>query len=371
VDDVQRALASGNSIERAARLANAFRSPQPLEWDGIVALYAREISALDESDVAPFVEAWVAQDVEAALAGIRAWPYASKREIGIRMLLESVARTEPDRTISFLDRLIGIYPRQKSGFQLAVAKGWSATDPNRLREYLLELPAGQLGAPLGFSLGMVARHHGVPFMLEWSERLIDETLIPQARSKILRKAARTAARRDPARAAKWVESLYGEEYGGDGPTAVADAWILVSPFEALQWLENEAPPASRPTALELSFGRWLFDDREAAVEWITSVDRTEFHDAALSSLARNVARRSGDEAVELCTTILKKDTRQKCLITVGRIWIRTDAAAAETWLENSDLDEATRESIRFEGNRRSVDQTKRTRVENESPGVEE
>jgi hypothetical protein len=230
--------------------------------------------------------------------------------------------------------------------QAGFVNGLAASDPEGLRGYLRGLDKEAIGAPLGLALGILARQHGVDALLAWTEDLIGETPDAQLRAKIFRKAARTAARRDPHLAAEWIDAHWGRDYAADGPSAVAEAWILLAPLDAIDWLRLKAPAESHSKALGLAFGRWLYEDAAAAKNWLDATERTRFRDPAIAAYARNLARRVPEEAIGQCERVLESETREKCFISAARSWLKRDRAAAAAWLDDSPLDEESRDSLR-------------------------
>jgi hypothetical protein len=343
---VRDALATRGSQARMARLVPALQALTADDVDAVAAAYARRISTLSECDIAPFVDAWAQIDAEQALEGAAAWPDAPKRAIGLRNALEAVTSREPDRGRALYETLTEGHPALRTDLQIGLVSGWAASDPEGLRGYLRGLSKEAIGAPLGVALGMIARHHGVDALLAWTEDLIRETPDGQLRVKIFRKAARTAARRDPLLAADWITAHRGRDYAKYGASAVAEAWILVAPLDALAWLEAGAPAESRAQALELAFGRWRHEDRAAALNWLGSEERTHFHDPAVAVHARALVRRSPEEAIGWCEQVIEPVTREKCFLSVVREWFKKDGAAAAAWLDESSLDEAMRDSLR-------------------------
>ena len=284
-------------------------------------------------------------DAEQAFAGIGAWPYRLRRELGLRAAVEALASREPEAARVHFESLAERYPGLRAELRTGLLTGWAAADPDGLRDYVRSLSDSEMGPALGDTLGVIALHHGVEALLAWAELLIQQTPDERLRAKIFRKAARNAARREPLRASDWVAAHAQHDFAVDGLPAVAEAWILVEPLAALEWLETASPAERRAKALELAYGRWLYEDNAAATSWLESTERTSFHDSAVASNARNRVRRAPLEAAGWCEQVIDPETREKCLVSVVVTWLRKDRPGAEAWLEGSSLDREARESL--------------------------
>jgi hypothetical protein len=367
---VREALTTGGSLARMARLVPALHALSEDEVDAVAAVYAREISTLGECDIAPFVDAWARIDAEQALEGTAAWPYAAKRKIGLRNALEAVTSREPDRGRTLYETLTESHPALRADLQIDLVSGWAAADPEGLRGYLRGLSKQEITESAGLALEMIARYHDVDTMLAWTDEFIEETPDAQLPTNFFKKAASIATRFDPLRATTWVGAHWGRDYAEAGPSAVAHAWILVAPLDAIAWLQTEAPAESRAKALESAFRRWLIEDRAAAMNWLGSEERTRFHDPAVAVHAHDLVRRSPEEAIGWCEQVLEPESREECFINVVRRWLMKDGAAAVAWLDESSLDEESRDSLRTwasEQPRRKRPGGKRARARSGSP----
>jgi hypothetical protein len=82
------------------------------------------------------------------------------------------------------------------------------------------------------------------------------------------------------------------------------------------------------------------------VEWLESEELTVFHDPAIAVHAKELGYRKPSAAVAWCERILDEGRRLACLKKTAAQWYQRDAVAAETWLQQSPLDEAARLKVR-------------------------
>jgi hypothetical protein len=91
----------------------------------------------------------------------------------------------------------------------------------------------------------------------------------------------------------------------------------------------------------------LQSDRKGAVEWLESETLTAFHDPAISFYAKDLSGRAPEDAIPWCERILDSERRLRCLKRAAAKWYQRDAVAAETWLQQSPLDEEARRIARM------------------------
>lgn len=352
VEAVRAALATPGSLDRAAVLAETLKSLEAKDFHAVGELYKDEINNLSELEIAPFIDAWTRVDADATFEDLAEWDTRqnTKQRMGLRLAMEALATRDPVAAIARFESFKETYEGQTiTEIEGGLVAGMAASDPERLRTFLQEYGESP-GVGLGVALGRVARHQGVETLIPWTETLISYYSDELLRAKIFRKSVRNVARRDPRRAAEWVASHAEDAFAVDGLTAVAEVWIIMEPSEAVAWLEQAEPQASRPRAFDAAYRRWARHDAEAAAAWIESVERNTDHDlAVLAHARRQMENRDLEGAVDVCVQIIEFETREKCLMGIGRGWIKRDRAAAMQWIEYTDhLEEEARDTLRAE-----------------------
>jgi hypothetical protein len=104
----------------------------------------------------------------------------------------------------------------------------------------------------------------------------------------------------------------------------------------------------RGPAVREAFRTWFKSKhREGAVEWLESETLTAFHDPAIEFYATDLADRSApEEAIPWCERLLDSERRLRCFNRAAPKWYERDAVAAETWLQQSELDDEARRVAR-------------------------
>ena len=59
----------------------------------------------------------------------------------------------------------------------------------------------------------------------------------------------------------------------------------------------------------------------------------------------NLLRGYGTASIHSPTEVIERETREKCFISVARAWFQRDGPAAAAWLDESPLDEESRDSV--------------------------
>jgi hypothetical protein len=161
-----------------------------------------------------------------------------------------------------------------------------------------------------------------------------------------RRGIRSVSRWYPERGAAWATEHAGNAYAVDAPRIVAEQWGARDGRAAMQWLRDQPAGRWRDQGVHQAFVGWLGSDRQGAVEWLNSETLTKFHGPALELYASRLDDRKPEEAIGWCERILDAERRTGCFRAVAKSWFGRDAVAAEAWLQQSPLDEETRNQVR-------------------------
>jgi hypothetical protein len=333
--EVRGALAEPNYMDRNGRLVSALRQLAPSNVDAVAAVYTELLRDLGESELEPLLDAWANFDAPAAFEYSMDVPYVGVRESAQRAAIYSWAVRNALEARVAAGQAAAVNRRNSMLFYQALVGGWVMSGQDGLDDYILagsglEDP-GQL---ILAAQPMIYLRDGPDGLLEWSENMVQRATDYTARMKAFRYAVRTAGFRNPQAAIPFVLRHYGEEYAEEGPRVLADTWAHRDPEAALNWIRNGAPEAARPNALGMTVSSWLIRDREAARDWLESAPVGEpYYQPAFDSLAKRLAKRDPEEAIEWCQRGRTPEVNSLCLQQVAGIWFLKDAVAAERWLE--------------------------------------
>ena len=114
----------------------------------------------------------------------------------------------------------------------------------------------------------------------------------------------------------------------------------------MAWLGEHPAGERRDRAVRRAFLEWSKADRAGAKAWLASISPTDFHGPAIEVWAGRLLAQEPVEAIGWCERILDTARQLRCLESAARSWYTRDAVAAETWLQQSPLDEETRSRVR-------------------------
>jgi len=225
--------------------------------------------------------------------------------------------------------------------------GWLYSGQPGLDDYLAKLPSGTLDTAVSRVAAKTLRRGGIDATIEWVDSITaNPSYDDQFKKKAFQRGSRMVARLDPQRAAAWVLANHGQGYAVDGPRIVAEQWGAQDGRAALEWIRDYPDKDAQHQAAREAFRTWFTSDRAGAVAWLESETITEFHQPIIVFYAKELGYRAPAEAVHWCEQLIDEQRRLRCLEKAAGQWYRRDAVAAETWLQQSPLDEEARRKVR-------------------------
>jgi hypothetical protein len=191
------------------------------------------------------------------------------------------------------------------------------------------------------------RGGGADAALGWAEPILrDEGYERGFKHSVFGAATGSAAQWDPERAAAWVVEHSGADYAKEGVGIVAKHWGLQDGAAAMAWLGEQPAGELRDQAVREAFGQWSRADPRRARVWLLAEEPTALHDPALEFKAQRMAPYEPEVALGRCERIRDTARRQSCLESTAKSWYAQDPVAAETWLQQSSLDDEARSRVR-------------------------
>jgi hypothetical protein len=114
----------------------------------------------------------------------------------------------------------------------------------------------------------------------------------------------------------------------------------------MAWLGEQPAGERRDQAAREAFSQWTRVDPRSAVAWLDAEEPTALHDPALEFKAERVAGLEPERALGWCERIQDGARQQGCFESTAKKWYAKDAVAAETWLQQSSLDDEARSRVR-------------------------
>jgi hypothetical protein len=116
---------------------------------------------------------------------------------------------------------------------------------------------------------------------------------------------------------------------------VASGLARKSPAEALEWADSLADSKSQKSAIETTSRIWADTNPVAAAEWIDKLAVGEKRDAATVSYASVVQNTDPEGAAVWAGTVSDMKLRESAVSGVVRRWANTDKKAAIQWVEST------------------------------------
>lgn len=334
-------------LERIRSLSATLDRIDASNVDALREALERDFWWFDEIEMEFSLEAWARVDPPAALTYAERWPDSERRPKAIEAVLLGWALDDPEQAASEAERLSRKYPRLERHFVESILKGWAESGQPGLIAFASRGSDASHPTAALLIAGTQTRRLGVPAVLDWADEALAEDIPHMLRLNLYRRIAGMAGRIDPVAVASWLAPHLGEPYAEGASRLLAERWVATDAEATIDWVTTANPQDERENLLRTAFSRWLARDFEPASEWIRAAPPGERYDPARSSLAIALSsRNAADEALALASAILDDDLRQSTLQRVASSWYQRDPVAAETWLQQSELDETARNDVR-------------------------
>jgi len=345
---IRAALAEKDGLDRAEQTARVLQQLDPENVLEVAAVYDRMINILDELDIRPFAIAWARFDPAAALDHIIGWPFLDKKKMGAGAVIETWAMRDPVGALEAYKQTSARHSELAEDLFINMLTGWLYSGGEGLNEYVAGLSNMRQEAAITRVAGKLMRSGGANATIPWVDSILrDESYPNRFKKRVFLRGIRIVGRFDPERAAAWAMEHEGQGYAADGPRIVAGRWGSRDGPAAMQWVRDHPAVERLGPAVREGFRTWLESDRQGAVKWLESETLTAFHDPAIGFYARGLSNRAPEKAIVWCERILDSELRLRCLKSTAPKWYQRDAVAAETWLQQSPLDEEARSDARM------------------------
>ncbi len=316
------------------------------------------------------LEAWIAQDPEAALVYVRNLAPSAEHTQGLLMVLGALGRTDPDRTLALAAELVStreqraIYssifaqlaaadpaaaarkldsvPSGESRNQAlrALADGWAATDVAAALAWAQQLGGTDLAPAMEAVLATVAQQDPL--------RAIDlarHTLSGAAYERTVTAALQTLLRTDPREAGAFVNALAPGAAQTQTALAVARALATQNPAEALAWTKTLPSDQLQALALNNVLDLWTARDPAAAGAYVAQMESGGAQDSAAEYLARLLATANPAHAIAWAQALPGANARDRALVSIASTWAQTEPAAAARWAGTMPASELRTEAL--------------------------
>lgn len=225
------------------------RWAEQIEGPGGSLLWSRAVSTI------------AAQRPEEALAILAEVPLDKESQAGIENVLETLAETNPELTLTYVEQLP--VESLRANIALRAAKKWAESDPLGALEWATTQPPA-IQSFVYPSLTTKLARADLQFVLD----IPVEDLPEEAREKWVSNVFAVYSKQDPDGAAAWIEQFSGHPMYPNWRTDVAYRKAQTDPWAALESLADlEASPRVESTMAAV-VGLWTRKDPMAAAEWL-------------------------------------------------------------------------------------------------------
>ncbi len=353
VASLRSALGEGDVIERQGRTASLLERLDLDPLPEVAALYERMIPLIDSSELGAFFAAWARFDTIGALDHALSWRLAEmreQREIGVRAAIQVWAQRDPSAARLAAEQIGADTPFLRGALRRALVMGWahSGRGQEGLAGFIADLPPQHSRIELIETAAReLVRGGGAEAALGWAEPVLrDEGYEPAFKRSVFEAAAGSAAQWDPERTAAWAVEHSGADYAKEGVGIVAKHWSRQDGAAAMAWLSEQPAGELRDQAVREAFGQWSRADPLRARAWLVAEKPTALRDPAIEFKAQRIVDYEPERALGWCERIQDTARQQSCLESTAKSWYAQDAVAAETWLQQSSLDDEARSRVR-------------------------
>jgi len=292
---------------------------------------------------------WAELDPAGAVARSLDLETARARTVALHVAVQTWAEADPEAARE------GITPAVESPFadaaqtaQQALVRGWFRADRPGLEAYMQGLPHGpqRMISLSRFTLDLL-QAEGPDALIEWAAATPEDD--PRYKRSAFSLVTAGLLSASPEAVERWCEAQCDGPYGGPAIRAlVAEGRLNRGENEqaVLEWLALDPRGQAGEQSLVGTFARWSRRDRESAMAWMEEQLAADPQPAWLPILyapyAQVLSLTSPVEAVAWTEHIADESEREDVIVSIVREWLSREPQAAESWLSESPLSEATR-----------------------------
>jgi hypothetical protein len=232
--------------------------------------------------------------------------------------------------------------------RVALIRGWYLSGEPGVEDYLRSL-----GHDVPQQVGLrslaqtIVLTEGPEGLAKWLDELEDRGHM--FKTSAYRKATPAMLRADLEYTLKWCEEVCEDPHADLVRQIISKEWAKEDGPAAMRWVSTTPAGKTRDRAVQTTFMGWRSQDDEGLMQWITEMgpDGVEpWFEPAVGRVAMWLAWDYPLESYKWASKIEKDSDRELAFISISRRFREADEAAAEAWLEQSDLSEEARAKAR-------------------------
>lgn len=332
--EVRDVLLMPDFLERTAALAALLDRLGPESLEAVRAAYDSVLLDLGDTELVLFGEWWGRFDPVTAFKWTNHnWSTRGSMPV-ISAIMRAWGRTDPQAAIGAASAARNNAVRRRWVDQ--ALRGWDESVQDGALAYAKSLSPGpdRQWALYVVTRRMVLRD-GPAAAIAWAESLPDDD--EAFKLNAFRRVAGAAAEVDPELARAFAERHLAGPYGKGLARRVGMHWVERDGDAAMRWLESLPPGKERDDGVLETFRHWMIVDRPAARSWMQQTPHEPWLDPAVSIYAKALGRKDPLAALEVAAVIRDPEIRLPAMGAIAREWLVRDEAAADAWLDASDL----------------------------------
>lgn len=344
-EELDRAFVEPDTVLRVRKVADASDLLSRDNASTAIEVVEKHLETSTESDLRIFFHRWAQIDPSAAFQRARNWPKRHPSKYALAEVSYVWAQSDLPSAKSALGELT-VDPSTRDFITRDFVRGWAQMgDITNLTDYLVHMEPGLERQRLtAIVLLVLLEKDGSEAVQRWALAIRDDSPRSLQRTAF-RTAVNLLGRHDPVATSKWVEEQAGQTYAVDGYRVLCVKWAESDPIAAFSWLRARPAGTERDTAMMFAFREWFDDDPTAAAQWIEGFKSDPVVDPAIDLYARLKSHKEPSAAVGIAERISEPKRRLQAVKFVAGNWYARAPAAAQEWLNRSELPEEVKAAI--------------------------
>jgi len=224
----------------------------------------------------------------------------------------------------------------------ALSESWGQSDPKGMATYALGLPAGEAQTRYLTAACRQMAIRDLPGAMELLQQLSDAV----SRQSSLEQAARSCdlLHLDPA--AKYIAAMPAGDDQKAAIKGLLSVWTPADPETALNWLCAFSETNAQPESAQAVIKTWSQSEPAAVAKWLATLPAATASEPMVSAFLEGAVAKYPDYAAQWTQAVTDETKRQKYQLQVARQWLKSDPSAASKWINNLNLPEAIKQSLK-------------------------
>jgi len=123
-------------------------------------------------------------------------------------------------------------------------------------------------------------------------------------------------------------------------------WTPADPETALNWLCAFSETNAQPESAQAVIKTWSQSEPAAVAKWLATLPAATASEPMVSAFLEGAVAKYPDYAAQWTQAVTDETKRQKYQLQVARQWLKSDPSAASKWINNLNLPEAIKQSLK-------------------------